>query len=271
MNFSFLTEYITGDRFRSAANVAFDIDPTRTAQKISLNAERIWCKTDYVHELFARLQNRQKPCVIITHNSDYEVDEALFAKRPYCIWRWFAQNVNYDHPILIPIPIGCENLKSPRGYSGDMSVLDRLLQRAPERRHLALLNINPQTNSKERQQVINVFSDKTWVLHSPFPCPFPHTMQLTRESKFVFCPRGNGIDTHRVWESLYLGAIPIVKRGVHFQGFQDLPILMVNEWWDVTEDLLEDEYRRISRMEFNYDKLKISYWKGLVKTCLSEQ
>jgi hypothetical protein len=33
-----------------------------------------------------------------------------------------------------------------------------------------------------------------------------------RECGLVICPRGNGMDTHRLWEALYLGAIPVVLR-----------------------------------------------------------
>ena len=29
---------------------------------------------------------------------------------------------------------------------------------------------------------------------------------------FVICPEGNGIDTHRMWEALYLRTIPIIKK-----------------------------------------------------------
>ena len=29
--------------------------------------------------------------------------------------------------------------------------------------------------------------------------------------KFSLCPPGNGLDTHRVWESLLVGTIPIVE------------------------------------------------------------
>ena len=30
--------------------------------------------------------------------------------------------------------------------------------------------------------------------------------------KFVVAPRGNGIDTHRLWEALYLGCVPVVGK-----------------------------------------------------------
>ena len=48
--------------------------------------------------------------------------------------------------------------------------------------------------------------------------------------RFVLCPEGNGIDTHRLWECLYMGTIPIVKANKNVRFYEDLPILMVNEW-----------------------------------------
>jgi len=269
MSYSFLTDYITGDRFKACANIAFDSDPSVSSKKILTNTDRVWCKTDYLDQMFIQLSDRIKPCVLITHNSDYPITEARFANRPFCIYRWYAQNVDFEHPILIPIPIGTENMKTPKGYSGDMSVIDKQLRGDHERKHLVLLNINQNTNPQERKQVVNIFCDKPWVLHSPYPAPFRHIMDLTRRSKFVFCPPGNGLDTHRVWEALYLGAIPIVKNCVHYRAFRDLPILMVNEWWEVTEEMLNNVYAEYQTKTFCEDKLKMSYWKRIIKECLS--
>ena len=32
----------------------------------------------------------------------------------------------------------------------------------------------------------------------------------TLECSFIVCPEGNGIDTHRFWECLYLGLVPVI-------------------------------------------------------------
>jgi hypothetical protein len=55
-----------------------------------------------------------------------------------------------------------------------------------------------------------------------------------RKTLFVPCPAGNGLDTHRIWESLYLGAIPLVLREDAFCGVEQWPILVIDDWEDVT-------------------------------------
>jgi len=56
---------------------------------------------------------------------------------------------------------------------------------------------------------------------------------------FVLSPRGNGLDCYRTWEALALGVIPIVKRNGPFDRmYENMPVLLVNRWEDVTLDLL---------------------------------
>ena len=89
--------------------------------------------------------------------------------------------------------------------------------------------------------------------------------------KYVFCvsPHGNGYDCHRTWETLCLGSIPIVKAPMFHELFEGLPILNVNEWTDVTEELLKNTLasfkRRHEQHGFNYDKLKLCFWVDNIK------
>jgi hypothetical protein len=77
---------------------------------------------------------------------------------------------------------------------------------------------------------------------------------------FVLSPFGNGYDCHRTWEALCLGAIPIV-RAKHFKDlFADLPVLNVDEWSDVTQELLQNTMREFKQKKFNYEKLTLKYW-----------
>ena len=85
-------------------------------------------------------------------------------------------------------------------------------------------------------------------------------LQEVRNHQFVLCPPGGGVDTHRLWETLYMGSIPIVKRDIAHDGWQDLPILFVDSWDDVTEDRLIAEQRRIEASTWNMEKLKVGYW-----------
>lgn len=80
------------------------------------------------------------------------------------------------------------------------------------------------------------------------------------QNAFVLSPFGNGYDCHRTWEALCLGAIPIV-RAKHFKNlFADLPVLNVDEWSDITQELLEKTIIEFKDKKFNYEKLTLKYW-----------
>ena len=77
---------------------------------------------------------------------------------------------------------------------------------------------------------------------------------------FVLSPLGNGLDCHRTWEALVLGAIPIVKSGPLDPLYSDLPVLIVQEWSDVTPELLQATIENFKQRDFNYAKLDLNYW-----------
>jgi len=82
---------------------------------------------------------------------------------------------------------------------------------------------------------------------------------------FVLSPTGFGIDCHRTWEALCLGAIPIVKLPEYGPLFNDLPVLNVNDWSDINKELLMQTVKDFSTRTFNYDKLTLDYWIKLIK------
>ena len=77
---------------------------------------------------------------------------------------------------------------------------------------------------------------------------------------FCLCPRGNGVDTHRLWEALYMGCIPICKHYKAHRFKSPLPILFVEDWCDITEELLAKTYENIDVSLFDSELLKMSYW-----------
>lgn len=103
-------------------------------------------------------------------------------------------------------------------------------------------NVNPRVITKNK--TINYFNN------------------LSR-SKFMVCPRGCGIDTYRMWDCIYLGCIPIVEKFEGYNQFEDLPILFLNDWKeleDIDEDFLEKNWKEMFNKDYNYEKLKMSYW-----------
>jgi hypothetical protein len=101
------------------------------------------------------------------------------------------------------------------------------------------------------------------------PNVFYNTMQYDRflsilcHSKYGVCPRGNGIDTHRLWECLYLKVVPLVDRNCVNEYFEDLGLVIIDDWNMVTPAFLEENY------ETFYNRLKcpptMSYYEDILK------
>lgn len=87
------------------------------------------------------------------------------------------------------------------------------------------------------------------------------------KSRFMICPRGCGIDTYRMWDCIYMGCIPIVEKYEGYQQFEDLPVFYINSWTEVnnfTPELLEKKWNEMLEKEYNYDKLRLSYWENRI-------
>ena len=96
--------------------------------------------------------------------------------------------------------------------------------------------------------------------------------QELHESKFILCPSGMGWDTYRSWEALVMGAIPILERYYRQDGFykvyDDLPVLWVDHYDNVTPSLLKDAYPRILEKahEYKFEKLTQKWWADLINS-----
>jgi hypothetical protein len=84
------------------------------------------------------------------------------------------------------------------------------------------------------------------------------------KSKFSICPRGAGIDTYRLWDSIHMGCIPIVEKYEGYQQFENLPILFIDHWSEIetfSAEFLESIWNKMSAQDYHYDLLRFSYWK----------
>ena len=89
-----------------------------------------------------------------------------------------------------------------------------------------------------------------------------------RDHKFVLSPLGHGLDCHRTWETLLLGGIPVVKSGTLDSLYDGLPVVILDDWTELTESRLLQEWDRIGKAEFHLDRAFFPYWKRLI---LAEQ
>lgn len=64
--------------------------------------------------------------------------------------------------------------------------------------------------------------------------------QMVTESTFVLSPHGAGLDCFRTWETLLLGGYPVVVKSTLDELYRDLPVLILDEWSDLTPVLLRE-------------------------------
>lgn len=216
------------------------------------------------------------PFILITHNSDgaveYEAtrwDSASFKYAPKNLIKWFGQNIKHEDPKLISLPIGLENSK----WFPELNKIKKLfdIKLNPKQNiNLIYSNFNIETNLNERLSPFNIcksISYATTVLGKN-GLNYDSYLYNLYNHEFVLCPPGNGEDTHRLWETLYVGSIPIVKKSINTSYYSDLPICFIETWEQLKDiNFLTTELNRIKqKKDWNLDKLNFSYWANLIKT-----
>ena len=252
--------FITGDGFRAHCDHLFDetngfyLDPYAVK-----DGDVVFVKSNKLKEFFQSIHPKiQGSYLIVSHNSD---DSAPGPYGHYLdedkILAWFALNVeNFTHPKLHLIPIGIANAE---WIHGDTKVLFNTMKKTHEKKHLLYSNFTLHTYPLERGQVYLLLGRAPYCYRSSFKS-HPAFLEDIASSKFVLCPRGNGLDTHRLWETLYLGAYPIVKTSSLDPLYAGLPVVVVNDWSEVTKEFLEKKYEELSQQTFSIEPLQMAYW-----------
>jgi hypothetical protein len=227
----------------------------------------IYTLTSNAASLFKELHNVNKRVIVITHSSDIPADQTLYDMMPSTVVKWFSQNVTYYGETLHGIPIGLENAQRKEFHHQDKPA--KILAKAKTEKtykNLCYLNCSIWTHHEERSKCYRHIVNRPWAttVTNPNIMDFDGFIDNIYRHKFVACPRGNGIDTHRTWETLYLDSIPIEIQNGNNIFWRDLPICLVQNWNDVTEEFLNKEYDRIMHRGWNLDKLDFSYWANLI-------
>lgn len=257
--------YISGDTFRTFCKFAYDelgksFDPAKVEE-----GDTIFVKTDFIDEFFLLVHPQIKVrYILVSHNSDCHV-ETRFVK--YMddgkVIAWFGQNVEASHPRIHPIPIGIANRCWPHG---NVDIVFNAQQAALhiEKDILLYMNFAVANYWQERSLVARLFQNESYCVVAYPKDYYSYLVDMAR-SKFVLSPRGNGIDCHRTWEALLMGAIPIVKSSYLDPLFEQLPVLIVDDWHQVTQEFLEAKYEEINSREYELERVYCFYWLDLIQ------
>jgi len=232
----------------------------------SLSLSIICAKISFYKDAFDIMnKNPNKKYVLIT-TRDTSINQDMADQCPPNLIRWFGNNVNVLHPKIRCIPIGLPPLNTQISSEKADGVTRRkyiseLMNKKRKTTNLVYLNARTTTNIDERDCLYKFFSDKEWVTIKGGSDRINYVEYINdiHSHKYIISPNGNGIDCHRTWESLYLSSIPIVKKSICMSYFQDLPIIYVDDYRQITPDFLEEESKKISLK--SKDMLDFNYWK----------
>ena len=200
-----------------------------------------------------------------------------FVKNPNIV-HWFCQNWVGNHPKVTLMPIGLDyhTMSSNTTDWGTITppdiqetLLSEVYKKSSpfyERDISCYANFQFLTTTRygnDRIDAINKIN-KDLVFYEENKIPRLNTWINQTNHAFVISPHGNGLDCHRTWEALALGCIPIVKTSAIDNLYKNLPVLIVNDWSDVTKEKLLETITVFKNTRFNYNKLKLHYWKNLI-------
>ena len=244
---------ITGEKLQSLSDVYlgkqedFEFNPfirSQTDKHLELdmipsdydNPGCIFVYGHRIREFAQHIEKLRNPFTLITHNSDeniVECDEFLKILRYPRLQKWFAQNVCFDSEKLTALPIGIANSMWPHGRPEWFK--NNKLSKTKD----VYFSFNLGTNGSKRTECYETLKPKLTFL--PVVPPEENISRM-KDYKFCICPEGNGVDTHRFWEALYLRTVPIVIDSPAIRLLTRntrIPVIILNSWSDFNPAVLK--------------------------------
>jgi len=210
------------------------------------NPKIIFCYSHRIDVLSKKINYFLNNFILITHNSDKNIiNEDLNVQKIYnCnkLIKWFTQNLCFNHNKIYFLPIGIANQQWEHGhlfnefynyYINDMNKYKKI-----NKSIYFFFEIN--TNLEKRKKCFDTLIPKIKFLNKT--TPMDNYIRMSNY-EFCICPEGNGIDTHRFWESLYLNCVPIVIENpltILLHNKTNLPMIMLKSWDEFDINKLPD-------------------------------
>jgi hypothetical protein len=251
--------FLSGDLFSDKSDVSVYGPKFRRKQpsfKDVAEARVIFCPSHEVFKFFYEYKNFIHAKVIILGNSDFDFNSDPVGV-PSSVRQIFATNVNFKSKLMQPIPIGIENFRLAK--NGKVELFKHFSKNGT-REEKILAGPFSNTHPERIRLFDNLYSSQIpkLVFEKNQVSPKKYSA-ISRNYKFILAPRGNGLDTHRFWETVYRGSIPIVRSSFWSQYFKDMgvPLCEIADWED-------SEIKKVlnSKVEsFNPKDIKPIWWK----------
>jgi len=189
--------------------------------------DSVFVKTDLLHNALPALAKIAVPWHLLTGNSDLDIQQStadtLLSFNN--LVSWSGNNLQPFHSMCLQIPIGLSSTGTQRPNTFTALPKQNILR--PIKMCLTpLSNTHP-----ERHKVKNWIQKNCYTVEGDLL--WQDYQNIVSVSQFSICPRGNGVDTHRVMEALALGAIPVVKTSYLDKMYSEIGCKIIDEWQDL--------------------------------------
>ena len=185
----------------------------------------------------------------------------------------YSQNIDCDIKCdkISILPIGLANSMWPHGDVLSLYTTMSKIYKNKKTKNL-YININPNTFAY-RYQVLNEVNNERFNISKGKP--FKEYLEELSTHRFCLAIRGNALDSHRFWESLYLGVIPVIINNkytnmnnyIFYFKKLNLPFYEITEenFHKYSDEFFNETlYKKIIKdcgsSIYNLDALKLSYY-----------
>lgn len=227
-----------------------------------------------------QIAERARRAVVIICPTDKQFDN-IGQPLPDNVIRIFTTNRDMSDPRVISFPLGVKSTKL------QLLRYARRHRPTPNHRDRSMLYLNFATGDRydvpagrrglpPRKEIASRFRGEDWVTDRVSVGAVQGEGALVKyladvmKHKFVVSPEGFGIDCYRHWESLYLGAIPIVQRSEHMAEFSDLPIVYTEDYSEITQSYLADVYEQYCSRSFDFSRLYAPCYTSMLVDAVNE-
>jgi hypothetical protein len=206
-----------------------------------------------------------------------EMEKCLQLANHSKLLKWLSQNCIIIHDKIEQMPIGLDyhtiandpnkpwrgegEGTSPSDQENILNCVKNSGKPFHDRHNKIFVNFTVNLNNENDERTRAIKSIPSYLLHLDLDFTIRSNIwKKAVECAFVLSPFGGGMDCHRTWEALCLGCIPIVKSIGSNAMYEDLPVLIINEWSEINEELLNATVEKFKITTFNYEKLSLKYW-----------
>ena len=246
------------------------------------SALRSWFK-----EIYPILLEENKVVILVTGDSvenaplgalGINIEEFQKLRDEGIIYHWFCQNCDVVfEDYVTPIPLGIDyHTLHRKNFWGEkktdfiyqdinLNLISRKRFNDFNKRKVKLIcdiHLNKGNFNKERQIAYRQSLKIKNALFINKPISRSNFWRIMRNSQYIISPRGRGFDCHRTWEALVLGVVPIIKTSVNDILFKEMPVLVVDSFEDISDNLLD---RNNTFAQCNLKKISLDYWIDILR------